>query len=245
MAVNPRRAAPAMLALCLLAARLGATGAYVLAGFGVRENSNQDLSDFFAQGSQPGPKLSPSFISDATLTAGYRLLDPLALELALGTQLGREESNLYSFGDVDVQVPDASLVTLSLAPSYCFDTVGGTDSQWQHQVGLRILCAQLSGMETLQSYGGGFSSLDFSGTGWGWGLFYRLMNLWAPSRINMGAEIGYESLRFTNLTAAGASGGFAGESGGPWLNLNSAAAFLDDSGPYLRLEVGWSQAPYH
>jgi hypothetical protein len=235
--------AAACLCLILLTARLDAAGAYVLAGFGVREITNQDLSDFFAQGSQPGPKLGPSFVSDATLTGGYRILDPLALELALGTQLGREESNLYSFGDVDVQVPDASLVTLAIAPVYCFDTRGGPESQWLHQVGLRLLCAQVSGTETLQSYGGGFSSLQFSGTGLGWGLFYRLMNLWAPSRINMGAEIGYESLRFTGLTAAGASGGFAGQSGGPWLNLNSAAAFLDDSGPYLRLEVGWSQAP--
>jgi len=219
----------------------GATGAYVFGAFGGRQVSNQDMEEFFALGAQPGPTFIPSYLGEAALTAGYRFSDPFAVELGGATSMGREESNLYAFGNLDLQVPTGSLFGLSVAPVFCFDTYGSPTSSWLHQVGLRLTWAKVSGTESIQSSDGVSSSQGFSGSAFGWGLFYRLVNLWAPSKLSVGAELGWESLRFNDLSVSGATGPFAGQPGAALENLNGAAAFIDDSGPYLRLVVGWAQ----
>jgi len=209
--------------------------------FGTREVSNQDMNDFFALGAQGGSQFIPNTVGEAYLTAGYRFTDPFALEVAGGAQQGREESSLYPFGDVDLQVPTGDLNLLSIAPVFCFDTFGGDTSTWLNQVGLRVEYAQVSGVETLESAGGGISSLDFNGATVGWGLFYRLVNLWAPARLSVGLEAGYEGLKFTDLEAGNPSGVFVGQPSRRLENLNGAAAYLDNSGFYARLVIGWAK----
>ncbi|HTA17131.1 MAG TPA: tetratricopeptide repeat protein, partial [bacterium] len=85
------------------------------------------------------------------------------------------------------------------------------------------------------------SSLDFNGSTVGWGLFYRLVNLWAPARLSVGLEAGYEALKFTDLEAGNPSGVFVGQPGRRLENLNGAAAYLDNSGFYVRLVIGWAK----
>jgi len=116
------------LGLLLLPARAAATGPYMFGSFGARVVSNQDMNDFFAMGSQSGAAFIPSEVGEAYLTAGYRFSEPFALELAGGAQQGREESNLYSFGDVDLQVPSGALSLISIAPVFCFDTFTSASS---------------------------------------------------------------------------------------------------------------------
>jgi hypothetical protein len=229
------------LACLLLSARLPATGPYMFGSFGTREVSNQDMNDFFAMGSQGGSQFIPNTVGEAYLTAGYRFTDPFALEVGGGAQQGREESSLYPFGDVDLQVPTGDLSLLSIAPVFCFDTFGNDTSTWLNQVGLRLDYAQVSGVETLESAGGGISSLDFNGATVGWGLFYRLVNLWAAPRLSVGLEAGYEALKFTDLEAGNPSGVFVGQPGHRLENLNGAAAYLDNSGFYARLVIGWAK----
>lgn len=226
---------------CLLpASRAMATGPYMLGCFGGRQVSNQDMNDFFSMGDQASSPFVPNYLGEAYLTAGYRFTDPFALEVAGGTQMGREESSLYSFGDVDLQVPSGALSLVSIAPLFCFDTFGSVTSSWMNQVGLRIEYAQISGTETLES-AAGVSSLGFNGSTVGWGLFYRIVNLWAPARLSVGLEMGFDILRFTNLATGNASGVFVGEPSRTLENLNGASAFLDNSGPYLRLVIGWAK----
>lgn len=240
-AARPSRvlAGALLLALCLPSpGRAG--GLYVLGELGARMLANQDYSDFFALGTQPGPDFSPSFDGDGMLIAGYRFADPFAVELSAGGQVGRDESALYPFGYLDVQVSSPGPLTFAIAPVFCFDTNGGPAARWLHQVGLRLELAQIWGVESIQSNTDGTGTVDFSGTALGWGVFYRLTNLWDPSSVNVGAELGYESLRFNALRVGSASGILAGQQGGAWMNLNGVQAFMDDSGPTLRLVVGWS-----
>lgn len=225
----------------LLSARLAATGPYMFGSFGTREVSNQDMNDFFAMGSQGDSQFIPNTVGEAYLTAGYRFTDPFALEVSGGAQQGREESSQYGFGDVDLQVPTGDLSLVSIAPVFCFDTFGGDTSTWLNQVGLRVEYAQVSGVETLESAGGGISSLDFNGATVGWGLFYRLVNLWAPARLSVGLEAGYEALKFTDLEAGNPSGVFVGQPSRRLENLDGAAAYLDNSGFYARLVIGWAK----
>ena len=232
-------------ALCVLgylSPAFGATvmGPYVLGSFGARDVSNQDMNEFFALGNQPGPVYIPVYLGEACFTAGYRFTDPFALEASAGVQMGRDTSNLYAFGNVDLQVPSGSLFTASIAPVFCFDTVSSPSSAWFHQVGIRLEYGQVSGEETIQTGDGNASSLSFGGSALGWGLFYRLLNLWPPSRISVGAEAGYEFLKFTNLSAGNAGGVLAGQGGQQLVNLNGVPAFNDDSGLYFRLVVGWT-----
>lgn len=219
---------------------LWAVGPYMFATLGARQVSDQDMADFFALGTQQQPNFVPANVGEAYLTAGYRFTDPFALEVSGGAQMGREESNLYSFGNVDLQVPSGALSQLSIAPLFCFDTFGSVTSSWINQIGLRIEYAQISGTETIESPAG-LSSLGFNGATVGWGLFYRLVNLWAPARLSVGLETGYDFLRFGTLQSGNPSGVFAGEPGHTLENLNGVGAYLDNSGPYVRLVVGWAR----
>jgi hypothetical protein len=230
----------ALLAFLLPATRAAATGPYMLGCFGGRQVSNQDMNDFFSMGNQVSAPFVPNYLGEAYLTAGYRFTDPFALEVAGGTQMGREESGLYSFGDVDLQVPSGALSLVSIAPLFCFDTFGSVTSSWMNQVGFRVEYAQISGTETMES-AAGVSSLGFNGSTVGWGMFYRLVNLWAPARLSVGLEMGFDILKFTNLATGNASGVFVGEPGRTLENMNGASAFLDNSGPYLRLVIGWAK----
>ncbi|HTB22300.1 MAG TPA: tetratricopeptide repeat protein [bacterium] len=229
------------LGFLLLPAGAAATGPYMFGTFGARVVSNQDMNDFFAMGSQNAAEFIPSEVGEAYLTAGYRFTDPFALELSSGAQQGREESNLYSFGDVDLQVPSGALSLVSIAPVFCFDTFTSSTSSWLNQVGFRLEYAQVSGVETLESTNGSLSSLNFNGQTLGGSLFYRLVNLWPPARLSVGLEAGYEYLRFNQLESGNPSGVFVGQPGRTLQNMNGAQAFLDNSGFYVRLVVGWDK----
>jgi len=223
-----------------IAAPLCATGPYMFGSFGAREISNQDMSDFFASGSQMGPQFVPSQLGAAALTTGYRFTDPFALEISGGAQLGREESNVVSTGAVDLQIPSGSLTLISVAPLFCFDTYGSVTSTWLHQIGFRLEYAEVSGVETLEA-GSAISSVNFNGSTLGYGLFYRVVNLWAPARLSVGFEVGYDVLRFGNLVAGDSNGVFVGQPSRALENLNGVPAFLDNSGPYVRLLIGWDK----
>jgi len=229
------------LGLLLFPVLASAAGPYMFGTFGARVVSNQDMNDFFALGSQSGAEFIPSEVGEAYLTAGYRFTDPFALELAGGAQQGREESNLYSFGDVDLQVPSGALSLISIAPVFCFDTFTSSTSSWLNQVGFRLEYAQVSGVETLESVNGSLSSVNFNGEALGGSIFYRLVNLWPPARLSVGLEAGYEYLRFNDLESGAPSGVFVGQPGRMLQNMNGAQAFLDNSGFYVRLVVGWDK----
>ncbi|MGH7441889.1 MAG: tetratricopeptide repeat protein, partial [bacterium] len=218
-----------------------AVGPYFFVSLGERQVSGQDMADFFAYGTQQQPQFVPSYLGEAYITAGYRFTDPFALELAGGAQMGREESGAYSaLGDVDLQVPSGALSLVSIAPVFCFETFESVSSTWLNQVGLRLEYAQVSGSETLDT-GTGLSSLNFNGQTLGCGLFYRLVNLWAPKRLSVGLETGYELLRFDSLASGNPTGVFVGGPGRVLQNLNGSNAFLDNSGPYVRLVIGWAK----
>jgi hypothetical protein len=231
----------ALTAAFLLAPILAhATGAYVFAGFGGRRVADDDMSDFLALGPEPGPTFVPAYLGEGSLVFGYRFYDPFALEFGGSMLMGRESSTTDNLGSVDVQIPSGALMTVSVAPVYCFETASSASNAWFHQVGLRLEHAEVSGQESIESADGTTSTQNFSGTAFGGALFYRIINLWAPARLSVGLEGGYEYLRFNSLNVSSCTGVFAEQASNQWTNLNGNNAYLDESGPYLRLVIGWA-----
>lgn len=220
------------------AASLGAEGLYVLGGLGAKSIYGQDINDYYGSWDNNSAYYD-SAMGEADLSLGWRFPGPLAIEGTVGIDTGREASAYIGDGyssDLTLQ----PMPTFALGPVFCWDR----RSWWfaesgVTELGLRVEYATLSGSETVDGYG----SQDFNGSSLGFGLFVRALNIWNPTGFNVGVEAGYDENYFNTLVLTNTSGGFAGNNGQDLENYSGSKAYFDNSGAYIRLVIGWSQAP--
>ncbi|HTB23535.1 MAG TPA: hypothetical protein VK914_12635 [bacterium] len=227
-----------LVGLGLAAAPLRAEGLYVLGGLGAKTISDQDFDDYYSSYSTAYYGGFEN-LGEADLSIGWRFPGPFALEGSLGVDTGRSASADVLTGDTsDLYV--GPMTTFGIGPVVCWDR----PSWWfaesgVTELGLRVEGATVSGSETLQGTDNG--TQNFSGSTVGFGIFVRALNIWDPTGLNVGLELGFDEDYFDTLTVSDAKGYFAQYNGDRLNNYNNQDAYIDNSGGYIRLIIGWSQ----
>jgi hypothetical protein len=229
----------------LTAGKAGAEGLYVLGSVGGKTVYDEDFSDFYSDyGYTYG--YDAEGLAEGAVSLGYRFPGPLALEGSVTYTEGRSTSQALSYDYFGYPNSSDSLTvnpmtTFALGPVFCWDR----RSWWFAESGLtefgvKVNYASLSGSESYSDSSGNYGSQDFSGSNVGFGIFIRALNLWNPTGFTVGLEAGYDYQRFDSLTVSNESGVFADPSTNAFQNPYGSGAYIDNSGGYLRLVIGWS-----
>ncbi|MGH7443179.1 MAG: hypothetical protein ACREKE_10965 [bacterium] len=220
------------LLLCVGAAVLPAQGIYVLGGLGGKTVYDQDVSDFYGGASYWG--VDEVGLADGALAVGWRFPGLMAVEASVtedGGQSATDYVGPYSSSTLNI----GSMTTLAIGPVVCWDH----PSWWfaedgVTEFGLKLEYASLSGSETETDPD---SSTNFNASALGFGVFVRALNIWDPSGFSLGLEAGWDENYFGSLSTGG--GQYLIEYAG------SGDAYVDNSGGYVRLVIGWSQPFQH
>jgi hypothetical protein len=226
--------------LGLAAAPLRAEGLYVLGALGTRTISDQDFDDYYSTYSTAYYGGFEN-LGEADLSLGWRFPGPFALEASLGVDTGRSASADVGAGGADYSsLQVGPMTTVGIGPVLCWDRPGWWFAEsGVTELGLRVEGATLSGSEAVTGPDAG--NQNFSGSTVGFGVFIRALNIWDPTGFNVGLELGYDEEYFNTLTLSDTSGSFAGNNGKDLNNYSGGNAYIDDSGGYIRLVIGWSQ----
>jgi hypothetical protein len=231
---------------CVATVPARAEGLYFLGAVGGKTVYDQDFADYYGYDGYDYT-YDPEGLAEGALNLGYRFSGPIALEASVALTEGRSTSQTLSYDFFGYPSSVDSLTvnpvtTVSLGPVFCWDR----RSWWFAQsgvteLGLKVSYAGMTGNESYNDNQGNTGSQDFSGSAVGFGIFLRALNIWNPTGLNVGLEAGFDYQHFATLTVSHGSGVFADPSTTTMENASGGDAYIDNSGGYVRLVIGWSQ----
>ncbi len=239
--------------LVAVAAALPAEGLYVLGGLGIKGVSGQDVSDYYGPGgtllSGPAYYGGGATLGEGALSLGWRFGGLMALEASVSIDSGQVNSADVSYYDPNAPGPgyDTStltygpMTTVGLGPVFCFGPQNWPG--WRWQLGVKPEFSEITGSETLtDGVNNTTGSQNFSSSAFGGGVFLRGIYVF-PSGFSLGFETGADFNYFSQLNLSGTKGDFAGNNGQALNQYGGGNAYIDNSGGYLRLIIGWSDVP--
>ena len=243
-----------MAALTFLVGSLArADGPYALLEVGGLLISQQDATDAMNVPGYASPGYSSSVFADPSLTIGYRSPGMLGFELTAETYNGREYAYNYSsggvpVGNVSLYAGGGNTWWVGVGPVLSDERDGFLFLKRAiNELGAKVGYFSSTITETTQNLSSGQTgSATAAGSSYMGSVFYRLRGPFNGIGLNAGFEIGYQFAKVSNFVFTSASGTLASLNGQQAKYYNGNA-YLDNSGPYLKLVFGigdlWSSEP--